>query len=131
MFILFNTLPIEILNVQLDEACRRSNKTSSLGGFVWALQVWMWERLPVGRPLAKNPRQDWEWSYHEDPMRFPTVAWTWASVEVNAAASMGRYKSYINELDTLTHHQVIDLLNLLVSMLTSVRLFKNLIAFQM
>src|SRR3954469_14033357 len=91
----------------------------------------MWGRLTVGRPLAKNPRKDWEWSYHADPMRFPTVAWTWASVDVFTTASMGRYKSYINELDTLTHHQVIDLLNLLFSMLTSVRLFKNLIAFQM
>jgi len=50
-----------------------------------------------------------DWDYDGDADRFPTVAYTWASVDVFTAPSMGRYKSYINELDTLTHHQVIEL----------------------
>jgi len=109
MFIEFQTLTIEILNVQLDEACRRTRDNSNLGGFVWALQIWMWERLPVGRPISKKPQEEWEWDFDGEAERFPTIAYTWANVDVFTAPSMGRYKSYINELDTLTHHQVIEL----------------------
>ncbi|KAE8805338.1 hypothetical protein D1007_18574 [Hordeum vulgare] len=40
---------------QLDQAPMRTKDSSSLCGFVWRLFVWMWERLPVGRPMLKNP----------------------------------------------------------------------------
>ena len=35
---------------QLCDACRRSGDDSNLGGCVYLLQVWIWERIAVGRP---------------------------------------------------------------------------------
>ena len=35
---------------QLCDACRRSKDSANLGGCAYLLQLWMWERLPVGRP---------------------------------------------------------------------------------
>ncbi|TVU26256.1 hypothetical protein EJB05_28793, partial [Eragrostis curvula] len=35
---------------QLCDGCRRSGQSSGLGGCLYLLQVWMWERLPVARP---------------------------------------------------------------------------------
>src|SRR5664279_3201820 len=54
---------------QLDEAYRRSESTSNMGGCVLTLQVWMWEIIPVGRRPSKTPRA-WE---HDDPGMAPTV----------------------------------------------------------
>lgn len=36
---------------QLCDACRRNEKSSSIGGCLYLLQVWCWERLPIGRPF--------------------------------------------------------------------------------
>lgn len=36
---------------QLCEASTRTGTTSNLSGCVFLLSVWMWMRLPVGRPL--------------------------------------------------------------------------------
>ena len=35
---------------QLCDACRRVANDSNLGGCAYLLQIWIWERLPVGRP---------------------------------------------------------------------------------
>jgi hypothetical protein len=37
-----------------------------------------------------------------DEEKFPTVAHSWELVETYTDSSKGRYKSYTNELDTLT-----------------------------
>ena len=67
----------------------------------------MWERIPVGRP-RKLPSSGWDYSLEDDgdPWRFPTVAYSWDTVEAYTDNSMGRYKSYTNELDTLTYDLV-------------------------
>ena len=60
---------------QMCDACRRSGATDNLGGCVYLLQLWMWERLPIvrygypwvptyqglGRPRQVGPAP------HEDP----------------------------------------------------------------
>ncbi|XP_044965344.1 serine/threonine-protein phosphatase 7 long form homolog [Hordeum vulgare subsp. vulgare] len=91
---------------QLDGACMRSKPTSTLGGFVWALQVWMWERIPVGRNLSLPLEEPWEYPFDGDEERYPTIAHTWANVQWTSIAAMGRYKAYISELDMLTYKQV-------------------------
>ena len=35
---------------QLCEACRRTSTAGNLGGCTYLLQVWIWERWPIGRP---------------------------------------------------------------------------------
>uniref|UniRef100_A0A8I6YJU6 Aminotransferase-like plant mobile domain-containing protein n=1 Tax=Hordeum vulgare subsp. vulgare TaxID=112509 RepID=A0A8I6YJU6_HORVV len=90
---------------QLDGACMRSKPTSTLGGFVWALQVWMWERIPVGRNLSLPPEEPWKYPFDGDEERYPTIAHTWANAQWTSIAPMGRYKAYISELDMLTYEQ--------------------------
>ncbi|KAM3311124.1 hypothetical protein ACQJBY_031667 [Aegilops geniculata] len=97
---------------QLDLACRRKGDTSSLSGFVWSLSVWMWERIPVGRPdfknpLMANPRGNHDGLHDDDPYRRPTLAYYWEQVTVYTGSSHVRYKCYMNELDTLTAEQVL------------------------
>ncbi|KAE8781684.1 Alpha-L-arabinofuranosidase 1 [Hordeum vulgare] len=94
---------------QLDQASMRTKDSSSLCGFVWSLSVWMWERLPVGLPMLKNPDHPnpnpHEGIHHEDPYRRPTVAYHWDQVSVYTGSSHVRYKCYVNEMDTLTDEQ--------------------------
>uniref|UniRef100_A0A8I6YSC5 Aminotransferase-like plant mobile domain-containing protein n=1 Tax=Hordeum vulgare subsp. vulgare TaxID=112509 RepID=A0A8I6YSC5_HORVV len=66
---------------QLDGACMRSKPTSTLGGFVWDLQVWMWERMSVGRNLSLPSEEPWMYPFDEDEERYPTIAYTWANVQ--------------------------------------------------
>lgn len=77
---------------QLDEGCRKMKDTSSLAGFVWSLSVWMWERMPVGRPVVKNPHQpnpnEHEGFLDEDPYRRPTFAYCWDRVMVYTGSSL-------------------------------------------
>ena len=82
---------------QLDEACRRSSGTSNIGGCVLLFQIWMWERLPVGRPTSRT-RRDWE---YDEPDRLPTVTHCWDEVRTNWGKSEDLYMSYTNELDCL------------------------------
>jgi hypothetical protein len=35
----------------LCDACRRVQDNSNLGGCLYLLQTWIWERVPVGRPV--------------------------------------------------------------------------------
>ncbi|CAM0955801.1 unnamed protein product [Alopecurus aequalis] len=81
---------------QLCEACRRVNPGSNLGGCVLLVQVWMWERLPVGRPSsARNP-----WVFDEQDRR-PTVAHLWERVSEKNGKAEILYEYYTREMDLL------------------------------
>jgi hypothetical protein len=67
----------------------------------------MWERIPVGRNITIAPEEPWEWAFNGDEERYPTIAHTWANVQVSSIATMGWYKAYISELDMLNYNQVI------------------------
>nr|XP_045084066.1 serine/threonine-protein phosphatase 7 long form homolog [Aegilops tauschii subsp. strangulata] len=82
---------------QLDEACRRSSGTSNIGGCVLLFQIWMWERLSVGRPISRT-RRDWE---YDEPDRLPTVTHCLDEVRTNWGKTEDLYMSYTNELDCL------------------------------
>uniref|UniRef100_K4AIE7 Aminotransferase-like plant mobile domain-containing protein n=1 Tax=Setaria italica TaxID=4555 RepID=K4AIE7_SETIT len=86
---------------QLCEACRRSSGSPSVGGCVYLLQLWMWSRLPVGRPEIM-PRRPW--FPGEPPRRQPTWAYIWDQVKVSHTRLDRAYLDYINEIDTLTAH---------------------------
>lgn len=38
---------------QLCEGCRRQSPSSNIGGCTYLLQIWIWERIPIGRPHRK------------------------------------------------------------------------------
>lgn len=73
---------------------------------MWGLLVWMWERMPVGRPI-KLARDPWIGIDEGNPNRFSTVAYSWDKVDGYTGNSKVYHKGYINELDTLTQYQVI------------------------
>jgi len=108
---------IMTLNLQLDEACRKTSERPSMGGFTWALAVWMWSRLPVGRPEVIQPPHPWEfvlppseqWHHDEDLSRHPTFAYLWDNTRIFGGKSKTLYKSFINELDALCWDQVYKL----------------------
>nr|AAO37542.1 putative mutator-like transposase [Oryza sativa Japonica Group]AAO72391.1 mutator-like transposase [Oryza sativa Japonica Group] len=89
---------------QLCDACRRQGGDANLAGCVWLLQVWMWMRLPVGRPMWRT-HQAWP---HQDADRCPTVAHLWESVP---SPVVGRrnlaYYHYTNEMDYLQPEHVV------------------------
>ena len=87
----------------LCEACRRTSQNPSIGGCVFLLQVWMWFRLPVGRPQTLDPRPWFEVVSHR--LR-PTAAYLWDQVRTNWARPERAYVEYTNELDTLTPSMV-------------------------
>ncbi|XP_034583403.1 protein MAIN-LIKE 1 isoform X2 [Setaria viridis] len=88
---------------QLCEACRRTAGSASVGGCVYLLQLWMWARLPVGRPEIM-PRRPW--FPGEMPRRQPTWAYIWDQVKVSHTRFDRAYLDYINEIDALTAHSV-------------------------
>ena len=91
---------------QLCEACRRTSQNGSIGGCVYLLQIWMWSRIPVGRPMVLDRRQ---WFNVADPRLRPTFAYLWDQVTVNYARVARAYVEYGNELDMLTHSMVSNL----------------------
>lgn len=61
--------------------------------------------MPVGRPRKLPGTMAWDYPLDGDDVdeeKFPTVAHSWELVETYTDSSKGRYKSYTNELDTLT-----------------------------
>lgn len=82
---------------QLCEACRRVARTSSVGGCILLLQLWMWSRLPVGRPQVLQPRA---WNFAHPDLR-PTVAYLWDQVSPPYATNWRAYLDFQNELDAL------------------------------
>uniref|UniRef100_K4A1N4 SWIM-type domain-containing protein n=1 Tax=Setaria italica TaxID=4555 RepID=K4A1N4_SETIT len=91
------------LNQQLCEACGRTSGSTSVGGCVYLLQLWMWARLPVGHPEIMGRRP---WFPGEPPRRQPTWAYLWDQVKVGHARLERAYLDYINELDALMAHSV-------------------------
>ena len=84
---------------QLCEACRWNSTHPSLGGCVYLLQLWMWSRIPVGRPKVNEPRQ---WFDVPGLRRRPTYAYLWDQVKGPFARSKRAYVEFANELDALT-----------------------------
>jgi hypothetical protein len=84
---------------QLCEACRRTSKGASIGGCLYLLQLWMWSRLPVGRPVVRTPR---EWFDVPGLRRRPTYAHLWDQVQDPFALKKRAYIDFANELDNLT-----------------------------
>jgi hypothetical protein len=81
-------------------------------GFVWAISIWMWERLPVGRP-EKLRRRPWDaYGEDDDSTRYPTVAYEWDVVGLYTGTSKASYKAFTNEMDALTPSQVYELAHL-------------------
>ena len=70
---------------------------------MFLLQVWMWFRLPVGRPQTLDPHPWFEVVGHR--LR-PTAAYFWDQVRTNWARPERAYVEYTNELDTLTPSMV-------------------------
>lgn len=69
---------------QLDVTCRKTTKKPCMGGCIWGLSVWMWERFPVGRPEKHPSPNEWVGLDEEhDVFRLPTVAFTWDRVKKN------------------------------------------------
>ncbi|XBI12105.1 hypothetical protein VPH35_139021 [Triticum aestivum] len=90
----------------LDDATQRTEKTSGMCGCVWALSIWSWERLSVGRP-EKLPQTEWtEYGEDGDSSRYPTVAYSWDTVKLFSGKGSAMYKAFTNELDNLTSFQV-------------------------
>ena len=75
-------------------------------GCVWALSIWMWERIPVGRPEKLRSRAWTDYGGDDEDDRYPTVAYAWDVVRVYTGESKALYKVFSNELDALTPFQV-------------------------
>ena len=116
---------------QLCDGCRRTSDNPNLGGCLYLLQVWCWERWPVGRP-ARLPNADFPVSHfiffnssrmfyhpitsnrrilycmqawnHEDCL--PTVMWAWHNAQPVTGRPTRRYREYTDTLDVLTQFQV-------------------------
>jgi hypothetical protein len=65
---------LSFLYRQLCEACRRTSSSLSIGGCVYLLQIWMWFRIPVGRPHVFQPRP---WNIVGNDHLRPTYAYVW------------------------------------------------------
>jgi len=91
---------------QLCEACRCTSQNGSIGGCVYLLQIWMWSRIPVGRPMVLDRRQ---WFNVADPRLRPIFTYLWDQVTVNYARVAWAYVEYGNELDKLTYSMVNNL----------------------
>uniref|UniRef100_K4ALW7 Uncharacterized protein n=1 Tax=Setaria italica TaxID=4555 RepID=K4ALW7_SETIT len=88
---------------QLCKACHRTSASASVGGCVYLLQLWMWARLPVGRPEAMGRRL---WFLGQTPRRQPMWAYLWDQVKVGHTRLERAYLDYINELDMLTAYSL-------------------------
>ncbi|TVU01526.1 hypothetical protein EJB05_53025, partial [Eragrostis curvula] len=84
---------------QLCEACRRRKPRSSVGGCVFLLQLWMWSRLPVGRPRVRAPQP---WTPEGVPEQLPTATYVWEHVGAPYVETERAYVEFSNELDALT-----------------------------
>ena len=78
---------------------------------MYLLQLWMWARLPVGRPevLARH-----EWFLGQPPCRQPTWAYLWDQVRDPHARLQWAYIEFMNELDMLMVSSVSNFFPMLV-----------------
>jgi hypothetical protein len=70
---------------------------------MYLLQLWMWSRLPVGRPTVLAGR---EWFTGQNPRLQPTWAYLWDRVALMHARMDRTYREYTDELDRLTASSV-------------------------
>jgi hypothetical protein len=109
---------------QLCDACRRSGQDANLGVCSYFLQIWIWERLPVGRPhrgpvevhtrllffihsdlyssiihLSNFGTILQAWNQQDSG---PTFGFVWKRATAVRSPPGRRYKFYTNELDYLT-----------------------------
>ena len=70
---------------------------------MYLLQLWMWARLPVGRPEVLATC---EWFTGQPPRRQPMWAYLWDQVRVPHARLERAYIEFTNELDTLMTSRV-------------------------
>ena len=92
--------------LQLDDATQKTEETSGMCGFVWALSIWIWEQLPVGRPERVRSRAGKDYGEEGDSARYPTVAYAWDKVKVYTGKATTLYRLFSNELDNLSDFQV-------------------------
>ncbi|XP_062193625.1 uncharacterized protein LOC133897064 [Phragmites australis] len=89
------------------DACRRQSDQSNLTGCLLLLQLWSWERFPIGRPemvKLKYPNVE----ELEDERDRPTVGLRWVvGVCTRRAAPARCYEHFTNEFDLLTDDQVV------------------------
>nr|AAV59303.1 unknown protein [Oryza sativa Japonica Group] len=83
---------------QLCEACCRQAPSSNMSGCVLLIQMWMWLRLPIGRPKWRQSFTPWP--YNEPDME-KTVAYLFESTATAHAHRDVAYKHYVNEMDCL------------------------------
>nr|XP_015644156.1 serine/threonine-protein phosphatase 7 long form homolog [Oryza sativa Japonica Group]XP_015644157.1 serine/threonine-protein phosphatase 7 long form homolog [Oryza sativa Japonica Group]XP_015644158.1 serine/threonine-protein phosphatase 7 long form homolog [Oryza sativa Japonica Group] len=83
---------------ELCEACCRQAPSSNMSGCVLLIQLWMWLRLPVGRPKWRQSFTPWP--YNEPDME-KTVAYLFESTATAHAHRDVAYKHYVNEMDCL------------------------------
>lgn len=88
----------------MDEACRRTSTQACIGGPLLLLSVWMWSRIPIGRPVVLPHN---EWYEYDTPGCGPTWAYFYDVVEPYVGSSKTMYKYYSNEFDALTPGMVI------------------------
>jgi len=116
---------------QLCVACHRSAGNANLGGCAYLLQVWCWERWPLGRPtlhglpvstlkcdagssvrivciimlyaLTCFPCSLQKWPYRDCRS---VGLYVWKVVKNVKGNPQRRYKQYTDLLDVLTQHQV-------------------------
>ncbi|KAL6627361.1 hypothetical protein ACP70R_031087 [Stipagrostis hirtigluma subsp. patula] len=89
------------------DACRRQSDQSNLTGCLLLLQLWSWERFPIGRPdLVKLKYPNVE--ELEDERDRPTVGLRWVvGVCTRRSAPARCYEHFTNEFDLLTDDQVV------------------------
>ncbi|XP_021309071.1 serine/threonine-protein phosphatase 7 long form homolog [Sorghum bicolor] len=78
--------------------------TASCARLVRGLEIWMWERLPVGRP--HRMQQPPAWFPEGDTIVAPTVAHLYERTSGVYHVSHHAYISYTNEMDTLQPQHV-------------------------
>jgi hypothetical protein len=66
---------------------------------VYPLQLWMWSRLLVARPMVLAPRDRFP---RQHARLQPTWAYQWDQVTFSHARIERAYKEYTDELDRLT-----------------------------
>ncbi|TVU17956.1 hypothetical protein EJB05_34018, partial [Eragrostis curvula] len=88
---------------QLCRATQRRSASSSLGGCTFLLQVWMWLRLPVGRPAWVESRP---WTHPYDQHLRATAYNLYDRPGLNIGRRKDLYISYTNEMDSLHPNQV-------------------------
>lgn len=88
---------------QLCEACRRTARSSTFGGCAYLLQIWMWMRLPVGRPRVFPVRA---WVPQDYPLLHPPVGFLYDVVSGPSTTSARAYLDYSNEIDALSPSSV-------------------------